>query len=192
MIPTPALNPGRLGAAAQCSSFASSSGSQIVQNMPSACDSTNSAMFLRTSDSGQPPKINFCRSRTDAVENSPDPCSRRPLRDRTFAGGSIALSMSCPFLERLDFPTGLLVPTYQPRLQVHWVRHVTRLTSSRPGINLKEAQQAQENGCRDQASQQRPMEARSGFHRTVGRCRTGTNRSRLEGRVLSPEFHGGC
>src|SRR5215468_8858103 len=110
MVPTPALNPGRLGAAAQCSSFASSSGSQIVQNMPSACDSTNSAMFVRTSDRGEPAKINFCRLRTDAVEKSPDSCSLCPLRDTILAGGTIALSMNCPLLQRLYFPTGLLVP----------------------------------------------------------------------------------
>src|SRR5271168_359157 len=40
--------------------------------MPSACDSTNWAMFVRTSDRGEPAKINFCRVRTDSVENSPD------------------------------------------------------------------------------------------------------------------------
>src|SRR5882724_5514394 len=96
MLPTRAMNPGRLGAAAQWSSFPSSSGSQIVQDMPSACDSTNWAMFVRTSDRGEPAKINFCRLRTDAVENSPDSCSGGPSRDKTFAGGCIALAMNCP------------------------------------------------------------------------------------------------
>src|SRR6516164_1657543 len=105
MVLTRTLNRGRLGAAAQCNSFASPSGSQIVQNMLSACASTNSAMLVRTSDRGEPAKINFCRLTTDAIENGLDPFSRRPLRDRTFAGGSIALSMNCPFLQRLDFPT---------------------------------------------------------------------------------------
>src|SRR5579862_3760715 len=90
------MNPGRLGAAAQWSSFPSSSGSQIVQDRPSACDSTNCAMFARTSDRGEPAKINFCRLRMDSVENSPNSCSDGASRDSTFAGNCIALSMNCP------------------------------------------------------------------------------------------------
>src|ERR1700691_2496886 len=53
-------------------------------------------MFARTSDRGEPAKINFCRLRTDSVENSPDSCSDGASRDRTFAGNCIALSMNCP------------------------------------------------------------------------------------------------
>src|SRR5580658_1967775 len=56
-------------------------------------------MFARISDRGEPAKINFCRLRTDSVENSPNSCSDCASRDRTFAGNCIALSMklsSCP------------------------------------------------------------------------------------------------
>src|SRR5215469_6038983 len=96
MVPTWALNPGRLGAAAQRSSFPSWSESQIVHHMPSACDSTNCAMFVRTSDRGEPANIDFSRLRTDSMENKPDSFSAGPPRDSTSAGDSRALSMNCP------------------------------------------------------------------------------------------------
>jgi hypothetical protein len=101
------MNPGRLGAAAQWSSFPSWSGSQIVQDMPSACDSTNWAMFFRTSDRGEPAKINCCRSRTDAVENRLDWRAARASCDAIFAGNCIALTMNLSFpvlrLSQADF-----------------------------------------------------------------------------------------
>src|ERR1700685_743731 len=50
-------------------------------------------MFARTSDRGEPAKINFCRLRTDSVENSPNSSSDGASRDRTFAGNCIALSI---------------------------------------------------------------------------------------------------
>src|SRR5580692_679146 len=56
-------------------------------------------MLARTSDRGEPAKINFCRLRTASVENSPNPCSDDASRDGTFGGNCIALSMkrsSCP------------------------------------------------------------------------------------------------
>src|ERR1700728_1662011 len=61
-------------------------------------------MFARTSDRGEPAKINFCRLRTDSVENSPNSCSGALSLDRTFGGNCIALSMkrsSCPYWIRL-------------------------------------------------------------------------------------------
>src|ERR1700733_7041855 len=64
-------------------------------------------MFARTSDRGEPAKINFCRLRTDAVENSPNPCSGGFSLDRTFGGNCIALSM-----KRSSWPYWIrLVPT---------------------------------------------------------------------------------
>src|SRR5579862_9675461 len=81
----------KLGFGERC--FPSSSGSQIVQNVPCPCDSTNRAMILSTSGSGEPAKINFSRLRTVSIENSPALCSDGSSRDRIFAGNSIALSM---------------------------------------------------------------------------------------------------
>src|ERR1700685_2772560 len=66
-------------------------------------------MFVRTSDRGEPAKINFCRWRTDSVENSPNSCSGGASRDRTFAGNCIALSMKS-FLALLDSASRVLVP----------------------------------------------------------------------------------
>src|SRR3984957_9192272 len=68
-------------------------------------------MFARTSDRGEPAKINFCRLRTDAVENSPNPCSGGFSLDRTFGGNCIALSM-----KRSSWP-------YWIRLAEFWYQH---------------------------------------------------------------------
>src|SRR5437773_9148281 len=68
MRPTCSLNPGRLGAAAQCRYFPSSSGSQIVHNRSSPCASTNRAMIVSTSGREDPEKINLRMLSTDSLE----------------------------------------------------------------------------------------------------------------------------
>jgi hypothetical protein len=116
MVPTRVQNSGRLGAAAQRSSFPSSSGSQIVQNMPLACDSTSRAIFVRTSDRGDPAKINFCRLRTVTIENRPEWSSGGPRRDDAFSGVSISLSMNGPST-LLDSAIRVLVTTRRKKTQ---------------------------------------------------------------------------
>jgi hypothetical protein len=61
--------------------------------MPSACNSTNCAMFVKTSGRGEPAKIDLCRLRIDWVENRPDSGPAGRSRDRTFVGNWIALSI---------------------------------------------------------------------------------------------------
>src|ERR1700689_2451424 len=52
-------------------------------------------MFVRTSERGEPAKINFCRLRTDSVENSPD----SPFAGaKSFAVDCTGLSMKRPSL----------------------------------------------------------------------------------------------
>jgi hypothetical protein len=55
-------------------------------------------MVARTSDRGEPAKINFCRLRTDSVENSPDSPFAGSPGDETSQTDCTALSMKCPFL----------------------------------------------------------------------------------------------
>ena len=81
--------------------------------MPLACDSTNCAMFVRTSDRGEPAKINLCSLRTDAVENSPDSSSSGPPGEGTSARGRIALFIKRPFLPPLDSAAWPLDLTWQ-------------------------------------------------------------------------------
>src|SRR5271163_1724432 len=66
-------------------------------------------MFVRISDRGEPAKINFCRLRSDSIENSFDPCSGSSPRDRTFVENCIALSMNLSFLALLDSASRVLV-----------------------------------------------------------------------------------
>src|SRR5215831_7811673 len=57
--------------------------------MPSVCDSTNWAMFVRTSDKGEPANIDLSRLRTDSVERKPGrsftdpPCDEMAAADCT-------------------------------------------------------------------------------------------------------------
>src|ERR1700680_4151354 len=78
------INPGKLGAVAQRTYFPSLSRSQIVQNIPLPCASTNRARIVRTSVNGGPAKINFRMLSTDSPENRPD----------SFCGGS-TLDRAC-------------------------------------------------------------------------------------------------
>src|ERR1700739_112238 len=55
-------------------------------------------MFVRTSDRGEPAKINFCNLRTDSMENRPDSSFAGPPGDRASAGDCTARSMNCPSL----------------------------------------------------------------------------------------------
>src|SRR5580704_15410916 len=53
-------------------------------------------MVARTSDRGEPAKINFCRLRTDSVENSPDLSFAGAPSDESPAADCTALFMNCP------------------------------------------------------------------------------------------------
>src|SRR5258708_7814659 len=102
MRPTSALNPGRLGAAAQCRYFPSSSGSQIVHKRSSPCASTNRAMIVSTSGRGDPEKINLRMLSTDSLEKRLGSFGTASALDTTCVEDWVALSMNRPFLEPLS------------------------------------------------------------------------------------------
>src|ERR1700722_4172577 len=88
-------------------------------------------MFARTSDRGEPAKINFCRLRTDSVENSPNSSPDGASRDRTFAGNCIALSIGLLGL----VPGGGIEP---PRAEARRILSPLRLPVP-PSRRLKES-----------------------------------------------------
>lgn len=65
----------------------------MVHNVPSPRDSTNRAMIVSTSDSGDPARINFKMSSTDSLEKRPGSSCARSTRDSICAGVVIARSM---------------------------------------------------------------------------------------------------
>src|SRR5215469_7485006 len=70
--------------------------------MPWACASTTWAMFVRTSDRGEPAKINFCNLRTDSLEKRLDSSCGPSTFDGAWGGDCIALSMKRPSVGSLD------------------------------------------------------------------------------------------
>ena len=76
---------------------------QSFYSIYAACASTTWAMFVRTSDRGEPAKINFCNLRTSSLEKRAR-LIRRPFDFRCGLGGDcIALSMKRPSLGSFRF-----------------------------------------------------------------------------------------